>query len=489
MSYTVNKTNGAVLATVADGTIDTTTDLTLIGKNYAGYGEVLNENFVRLLENFANTAAPSAPIAGQLYWDTSGSIMQVYTGTAWKTISSSTAAASQPSNSVTGDLWWDTTNSQLKVYDGSDYILIGPAFTAGTGQSGPTVTTVVDSGATSHVVVQMYVGGTIVAIISKDTVFTPQSAITGFATISPGYNLSTTVTGAKYVGESTDATTLSTLTASQFLRADTTDSTSGQLSVLNDSGFIIGADSDITISVSGSDVTFTQATLDGDLIFSVNDGGSPTTAFTIDGATSRAIVAGDPTVANGVANKNYVDNQIGAITADAITNAGDTLTIDGTANTILPGVDNVLTLGSGSFKFLSVDATTFNGVSTSAQYADVAENFTSDAKYSAGTLVALGGAEEITRVNEDLDDNVFGVISTAPAHLMNAGLTDGIPVALTGRCPVQIEGSVSKGDRLVSAGNGKARAALLGEATHFNTIGRALKNSEGGFVEAFVTVN
>jgi hypothetical protein len=120
MAYTVNKTDGTILATVADGTIDTTTDLTLIGKNYAGYGEFFNENLVKLLENFSNTSAPASPVAGQMWWDKTNNLLKVYTGTSFKTVSSSTASASTPATgSVTGDLWWDTTNGQLKVYNGS----------------------------------------------------------------------------------------------------------------------------------------------------------------------------------------------------------------------------------------------------------------------------------------------------------------------------------------------------------------------------------
>ena len=115
MAYTVNKTSGALLATVSDGTIDNTTDLIMIGKNYSGYGELLNENFVKLLENFSNTSAPSSPLAGQLWWDSTNSLLKVYTGATFKTVSSSTASGSQPASGVTGDLWWDTTNTQLKV--------------------------------------------------------------------------------------------------------------------------------------------------------------------------------------------------------------------------------------------------------------------------------------------------------------------------------------------------------------------------------------
>jgi len=177
MAYTVNKTSGAVLTTISDGTIDTTTDLILIGKNYAGYGEFLNENMVKMLENFANTSAPSSPLAGQMWWDTTNSLLKVYSGTAFKTVSSSTSSATTPTTGVTGDLWWDTTNGQLKVYNGTTWTTIGPAFTSGTGTSGSIVETVTDNAATDHVVVKLYVNNTVLGTISKSTVFTPQALI------------------------------------------------------------------------------------------------------------------------------------------------------------------------------------------------------------------------------------------------------------------------------------------------------------------------
>ena len=486
MAYTINKTNGAVLSTVSDGTVDTTTDLTLIGKNYAGYGEFQNENFVKLLENFANSSAPSSPLAGQMWWDTSNSLLKVYTGTAFKTVSSSTASASSPSGSVTGDLWWDTTNGQLKVYNGSSFTTIGPAFTSGTGTSGAIVETVTDSGATDHVVVKLYVNNTVVGTISKDAQFTPQAAISGFATIDPGIQISSTVSGAKLHGTSTDSDALGGVAAANYLRSNASDSTSGVLSILNDTGLVVGVDSDLTVGVSGSNVQIKNVSSDGDIIFNVNDGGVDTTALTIDGATSRVSVAGAPVASLDVATKAYVDSTVsgaGALAADgSVAMAGD----------FEPDGNNTRSMGTSLLRYATIFATTFNGTSTAAQYADVAENFSADAQYAPGTVVALGGAEEITRVNEEASEQVFGVISEKPAYLMNAALENGLPVAVTGRVPVRVLGMVNKGERLVSAGNGLARAAQAGEATSFNVIGRAIesKTTEGeGTVEAFVTIN
>ena len=484
MAYPVNKTDGTILATVADGTIDTTTDLTLIGKNYAGYGEFFNENLVKLLENFSNTSAPASPVAGQMWWDKTNNLLKVYNGTTFKTVSSSTASASTPSSGVTGDLWWDTTNGQLKVYNGSTWTTIGPSFTSGTGTSGAIVETVTDTGATDHVVVKLFTNNVLVGTISKDTTFTPQSAISGFATVKPGIQLSTAVTGNKFQGTATDSDALGGVAAAGYLRSDASDSTSGVLSVLNDTGMVVGVDSDLTIGVSGSDVSISNATSDGDILIKVNDGGVVSTAMTFDGATNRVSVAGAPSDNLHIATKAYVDSSVSGSGGLLVT--GGTMTGD-----IL--VSGTVDFGSSGNRINEVFATTFNGEATSAQYADLAENFRPDADYPSGTVVALGGVEEITSVNDELSNKVFGVISDRPAYLMNSGQAGGAPVAVAGRVPVRVLGQVNKGDRLVSAGNGLARAALEDEAINaFNVLGRAIVSkttSEEGTVEAFVTIN
>jgi len=480
MAYTVNKTNGSVLATVSDGTIDTTTDLVLVGKNYAGYGEFLNENYVKLLENFANTSAPAAPVAGQMWWDSSGNLLKVYTGSAFKTVSSSTASGSAPSSSVTGDLWWDTTNGQLKVYNGTGFTTIGPAFTSGTGTSGAIVEVVTDNGATDHVVVKLYASSTVVGIVSKDSVFTPQSAISGFGTISPGIQLSSTVSGAKLQGTSTDADKLGGIAAASYLRADQADSTTATFSVVNDTALVIGADGDLTVNINGSsNPVLTNTNTNGSIVLAPNGSG------TVDVSSKKISSLADPTSAQDGATKAYVDSTVSGAGALA---ANGSVAI---AGILVPDANNTRNLGATGTKFATVFATTFSGNATTANYADVAENFSADAVYSPGTVVALGGVEEITRVNEELADDVFGVISNRPAYLMNAQL-DGSPVAVAGRVPVRVRGQINKGDRLVSAGAGLARAALPGEATSFNQIGRAIQSKttdEQGVVEAFVTIN
>ena len=346
MAYTINLTDGTIFAVVADGTINTDSSQTLVGKNYAGYGEFLNENVMHLLESGANTSAPSDPLTGQLWYDKTNGVIKVYNGTTFKSISGARSSASTPSSNVTGDLWWDSTNAQLKVYNGTSFTTIGPAFTSGTGTSGAIVTTITDTLAVDHVVVQMYVNNTICGIWSKDSTFTPAASISGFATIGPGLNMSTTVSNAVFKGTATNADTLDSLNSTAFMRTDAATSNDTSVSVLNDTGLYVGADSDGRFNVSGSDVYVQNQTTDGDMYFRINDGGSTTTVIQIDGATSTVGVRDITNLqANGVGN-----------------------------------------IGTASGYFNRVFAT-----STSALYADVAERFAADAVYEAGTVVMLGG--------------------------------------------------------------------------------------------------
>jgi hypothetical protein len=470
MAYNINLTDGALLTTVSDGILDSSTcSMALVGKNYAGYGEYLNENNVHLLENGANTTAPSSPLVGQVWYDKTNNLLKVYNGSIFKSLSGAIAAASQPSSNVTGDLWWDTGDGQLKVYNGTSFTTVGPAFTSGEGTSGAIVDTITDTFGVSHVIVQMYVNNTRVGIWSKDAEFTPAASISGFASIKPGVNMSTAVTGAKFQGTATDADGLGGFTASQFLRSDQNDTTSGTLKVQNDTGLYVGVGDDARISVTGDNIFLSNNTEDGDVVFRVNDGGSVNTSvLTLDGATTNATFAANVTAGN-------ISVGTGNVSIGNIVNNG--------AN----GVGNI---GSSTGYFNTVFAT-----ATTALYADIAERFEADAVYAPGTVVQLGGKAEVTMCIEDASDEVFGVVSTRPAFTMNggAGENDTHPaIAMAGRVPVQVTGEIKKGDRLVCAGEGRARRALPAEVTAFNVIGRALEDktdNDLGTVEAIVKIS
>jgi hypothetical protein len=265
-----------------------------------------------------------------------------------------------------------------------------------------------------------------VAIVSKDATFTPQTSISGFATIGPGIQLSSTVSNAVFNGSASNALTLQGVAASGFLSATSNDTTTGTLGILNDTGLTVGADQDLKLSVitANSEVQIANQTSNANIAFRVNIGGTATTVMTINGTTG-----------------------------------------------------------------------TISGNQINANYADVAERFAADEIYEAGTVVELGGSAEITRSVEELSEKVFGVISTQAAYLMNSNAGTDLthpPIAMTGRVPVKVVGSISKGDRLVAAGNGLARAAGPGEATAFNVIGRALEaktDTGAGVVEAIVNIN
>ena len=177
MAYTINLTNGTIFATIADGTVNTTSSMTLVGKNYAGYGQFLDDNFIHLLENSANTTAPAAPLTGQLWWDSTNTVLKVYSGSSWRPLGVTAASSSQPSPNVVGDLWYDTTNQQLKVCSVAGapgtFLVVGPAYTSSQGTSGALPISINDTGATPHVVTALYANNNLVGIVSGDTTFTP----------------------------------------------------------------------------------------------------------------------------------------------------------------------------------------------------------------------------------------------------------------------------------------------------------------------------
>jgi hypothetical protein len=488
MAYTVNRQSGAVLTTIADGTIDTTTDLTLIGKNYSGYGELLNENFVKLLENFSSTSQPSSPISGQLWWDTTNGLLKAYTGSAFKVIGGSTSSATQPASAASGDLWFDSVERQLYVYSGTAWVLVGPSSPSSSGESGAIVKTITDSVGSNHVIVELFVNDTIVGTVSKDSAFTPQTSIAGFATVKPGIQLSSAVSGAKFQGNATNADTLDSLDSAQFLRSDTNDTTTGILTVANDAGIIVGADNDLTLSVTGANTSISNGTSSGDMILKVNVGGTPTDALKLEGSDGRVSVSVGP--AAGDSSKNVATTEWVFANATAL-DGSNSMTGD-----LLPSADSTHDIGSTTFKWANVYADTLNGTAVEALYADLAERFEADAAYTPGTVVSLGGNAEVTAVTEEGSNTVFGVVSGKAAYLMNAraGSNETHPaIAMTGRVPVRVVGTVLKGQRLISSNiPGVARAAQDDEINSFNVVGRALEDKytkEEDTVLAVVKIN
>ena len=308
MAYTINKTDGTIVTTITDGTVDNTTSLQLFGKSYSGFGEGLNENLVKLLENAASTAAPTAPLKGELWFDTTSNQIKVYDGTSFKPTGGAKSSTSLPTSPSAGDLWLDATNDQVFVYTGDSrshqvndkWELVGPAFTAGQTESGWKIETLASSGG-NKVVSSMYAGATRVAILSKET-FTPSNPQAGFASIKAGITLNSTL-GAAFEGSSSQAsaidvsgttnTSATVIAGGNFLRSDAADTTTGALTVDTDSGVIIGDAQELSITVSSNDVTVAQTSEDKDLKFTVNNGGVTKTIMTMDGSTGNITIDGN----------------------------------------------------------------------------------------------------------------------------------------------------------------------------------------------------
>jgi hypothetical protein len=614
MSYTINLTSGTSLIPggLSDGTVDTThTSLVLIGKNYAGYGQFLNDNFVKLLENFAFSQSPANPLAGQLWWDTTDNVLKVYTGSSWKISTGATSApASAPPSDLTkggGDLWFDNTNGQLKVYDGSKFVTIGPAATTATGDSGVVPSLLTDTAGQVHTIIQFRIKGLVYAIFAYENFST---VTPGFTTIVAGMNWNSTnvpamglsnqsvaplagnlvlrdnnsgiqvgaiaassgtftgaisatggITGSLTGNVSATLATVGTLNATTITAAGGITTSTGFNGTLLTSaqqnitqlGNIYNLSTNGTtnlygrayyngaeIATTGANASITFGFLDSTVIGFNTPSSATFTTVTV-GATgvspgiipasnavinlgsstafwngmyanaaivNQVITSGNITaganlsVVSNVTAGNLVSRSITTsptvnaanvnVTSNVFLNNTATLTVFNTVVTgnVTPSANLASNLGSVSNWFNNIYGTAIH-----AQYADLAERFHADAEYAPGTVVEMGGLYEITQVVEELSDKVFGVISTNAAYLMNSGAGDNLthpPVAMSGRVPVRVIGFVAKGDRLVSAGQGRARAGKTSEITAFNVIGRSLvdKHSEEECtIEAIVKIN
>lgn len=406
MAYTIVKTDGTVLTTISDGTINTTsTSLALPGRNYAGYGQSLDTNFVRLVENFADGSVPSNPLRGQLWYNTSDQTMYVCPADGesdaaqWSALTATTSGGSTTFGEVivTGNI----AANNLNITNGitSDTITVRLA----------TVTESANIASAN-------------LTVSEIGTLTTQDITTGSATTAGSLTGVWTVTGS---AGGAGASAINFNTGGIYI---------------NNTGNLYGIRTDRYMYANGDPISFA-------------------------GTYSNSNVAA------------YLPTYTGIVgSGTGVSFRGTTITTGG-----------VSTAGS-----ITGNWTLTSGSRLNATYADLAERFEADVEYDPGTVVEIGGDKEITAVKYELSDDVFGVISDSAAYLMNAGAGSDKthpPVAVSGRVQVKVIGKVTKGQRLVSAGNGMARAANQGEATAFNTIGRSLEDKlteDLGTVEAIV---
>ena len=396
MAYTIIKSDGSVLTTIADGTINTTsTSAGLVGRNYAGYGQSLNTNMVHQIENYADSVPPASPLRGQLWYNTNANTLCVCpadgtaNAAAWLALTSTASggATTFGSVTVTGDLQANNISASNNIS------AIHGAFTN------------ISVTSNANIGIANVTSGIVGSL-------TTQSITTG-ATTTTG-----SLTGVWTVNGNPTAINVNT----------------GNILVSNGGGNVYGIKCDKYMYADGS-------------------------PFNPTGTYSNANVA------------TYLPTYTGTIQPSSVTTSA--------------------IAGGGSISGIWTLAV---GARINATYADLAERFASDAVYQPGTVVELGGANEVTAVKDDLSEKVFGVVSNTAAYLMNstAGSDASHPaIALSGRVTVNVIGVVTKGDRLVSAGQGRARSAAPGEATAFNTIGRALADkgdAEIGTVLAIVII-
>ena len=406
MAYTIVKSDGTVLTTIPDGTINTTsTSIGLPGRNYAGYGQTLDTNFVHQLENFADTTPPANPLRGQL--------------------------------------WFNTNNSTLYVCptDGEANALAWLALTS------------TSSGGTTTFGAVTVTGNIASNNLTVTNTITGNAASLNYLTISANANIA---------DASITTANIGTLRTSTITTGSAT--TAGSLT-----GTWTVSGGGIANGVNGTSVWVTNGNL------------------MISGGANVGIFTDFYYYANGVPVSFAGTYNDGNVAAYLPNYGGNILTVQTRATVLTTGANTTAGNITGNWTLTA-------GSRLNATYADLAERFAADDSYDPGTVVELGGDKEITAVQYELSEDVFGVISDTAGYLMNAAAGDDKthpPVAVSGRVKVKVKGLVSKGQRLVSAGKGMARAALPGEATAFNTIGRALtdKPTTGvGTVEAIVII-
>ena len=330
MSYVINRTdqNGAILLTLLDGTADgpninpgaSASDINLFGKNYPLYGEFQNENFIKLLQNFAGATAPTKPLPGELWYDTTTGFLKVYTGTTFTPVSPVIVANTAPTTTVSGAEWWDQANRQLSTWNGSSWTLVGPAYKYTDGKSGPIVEVVADTVGGTHTVTKFYQQNNVIAIANFDAQFTlsPANPVAGFSTIKPGITLATGLANEyTFVGDATNSKMLGNIAAANYARIDIVPTFTSNIAVTN------GA---INIGETGGAGFVKENTVNANLSLAVNLGGVSTDAITVRGSDAATFI-----------NKNlYVNGATVTIVGDV--SIGGNTTVHGTTSGGVTGI-------------------------------------------------------------------------------------------------------------------------------------------------------
>lgn len=355
MAYVINKFNGVQLVVLDDGTIDTSTSLGLLGRNYIGYGETQNENFVFLLENFANTAPPSRPLVGQIWFNTTDDTAYAYDGTQWNPIGSATVSSAAPPNTNSGALWFKTPINQLYVYTGTEWRFIGPEAVEGFGSTRARAGSLDDTLGNPHPVIFLETNGTIFAICTADAfVVNPSNSVTGFSNaLQVGINLSATAKiNGSITGNAATADQLSTarlINGVPFNASSDITVTASTTNLLKKGTYIVGADFNGGVESTWS-VDATSSNIMGKVVARNSEGGFSAGTVT---ATFIGDLTGNVTASTGVSTFNTVQaNQFigatlsgnaGSATRLATARAINGVNFDGSRNITVPASADTLT--------------------------------------------------------------------------------------------------------------------------------------------------
>jgi len=315
MSYIINLPNGSLLTTILDGTIDNTaSSLTLVGRNYSGYGQIIATDLVALLVNFSNNVSPASPLQGQIWYDSGNNVCKVYTGSIWKNIGAATVAppTSIPSTTIAGDFWWDSQNKQLYCYDATlGWTLVGPGYSYVSGKSGA-ITEQLSDGTVWHDVVSLYLDGNRTAIISQNQ-FTPNVSITGFSgQLQVGYNMSSSGTQGYIWGTANNSSYLGGQPAANYFTNYQNNIGTGSLTLQSNAGVTLGTLGTLVANVTSSGTGRLYNTyLGGNVSFHVNSTlNGQEKSLWVNGYDGYVYVNSDPIGLMGVTTKQYVDGNI-----------------------------------------------------------------------------------------------------------------------------------------------------------------------------------
>ena len=425
MTYLITKTDGSTLTQVADGVLDqTTTDITLIGKNSSGYGNYIDNNFVHLLENFANVSQPIHPITGQLWFDTTENRLKVYDGTVFKVSGGTIISNSAPSSITAGDLWIDSSRQQLYFNDGTSTKLAGPIYTSSQGITGFSTEDVLDTNSISHTILLLYVSQTLIGIFSKDS-FTPAATISGFTgSISTGFNVGT-YSGIKFTTPTTQADYLlapdgSRKTSANFLSTTDSSSTTGTITIQNTTPLVLGVGANTEIDTTSTLFQIKSNTVNQNFgINTLNNSGLQNSLYINSANKYVGIYTNSPTSTLDVNGDVTVQGNL--------TVKGSTLTI---STTVINISDKYVTLGKvATPNNSSADGggiIVAGGADTDKTFlwalSNISWNSSENINLTAGKKFKIGGFDVLSQTQ-------LGTTVTSAPGLVNVGTLAGVGVS------------------------------------------------------------